>query len=102
MSRLGNLLFRLCLGLRFSDTRCGFKLFTEKARRKIFSRQPLLRWGFDTEILLIATRQGFRVEEVPVTWVDRERGHIHPVRDTLRSFGELFHMKRLLWRGHYD
>ncbi len=102
MSRLGNILFRFLLGLPYSDTRCGFKIFTTKARTAVFSRQTLMRWGFDTELLLIARRQGLRVEEVPVRWYDRERGHIHPVRDTLRSLSELFHMLRLLQRGEYD
>ncbi len=102
MSRLGNFLFRALLGLRLSDTRCGFKLFSAHARLRIFPRQTLLRWGFDTELLLIAQRQGIRVVEVPVTWYDRERGHIHPVRDTVRSFSELLHMVRLLWKGNYD
>lgn len=102
MSRAGWLLFRLLLGLRFSDTRCGFKLFSERARELVFARQTLERWGFDTEILVIAQRRGLRVREVPVQWFDRKRGNIHPLRDSLRSVREIFHIRRLVRTGAYD
>ncbi len=102
MSRAGNLLFRVLLGLRLTDTRCGFKLFNEQARHILFAHQTLERWGFDTEILVIAQRNHLSVQEVPVTWYDRERGNIHPVRDSLRSLQEILHIRRMVKRGHYD
>lgn len=101
MSRAGNLLFRVVLGLSLHDTRCGFKLFTEKARETVFPRQTLQRWGFDTEVLLIGKLHGLEVAEVPVIWYDRERSTIHPIRDSFRSFGELIHMVRMLLLGRY-
>ncbi len=101
MSRGGNALFRLMLGLRLHDTRCGFKLFTATARQTVFPRQTLARWGFDTEILVIAALHGLRIVEVPVVWYDRERSTIHPVRDSLRSFHELYCIARNKYRGVY-
>lgn len=102
MSRAGNLLFRLVLGLPHADTRCGFKLFTREAKDKIFPLQTLERWGFDTEVLVIAQRQGLKVAEVPVEWHDRPNGTIYPWRDSLRSLGEIWQIWRNRWRGEYE
>lgn len=65
-----NFLMRLETGLPFRDTQCGFKLFETSAAREIFSRQRLEGFGFDVEVLYIATRLGYRVLEVPVRWND--------------------------------
>ncbi len=102
MSRVGNLLFRLVLGLPYADTRCGFKLFTEGARDRIFPLQTLKRFGFDTEVLVIARRHGLKMAEVPVEWHDRPNGTIHPWRDSLRSLGEIWKIWKNRWEGKYE
>ena len=43
-----------------SDTQCGFKLFTRRASRSIFSSLHLERWAFDVEVLYIASRLGWK------------------------------------------
>lgn len=70
MGRVFNLLMRLETGLPFRDTQCGFKLFETAAAREIFGRQRLDGFGFDVEVIYIATRLGYRVLEVPVAWND--------------------------------
>lgn len=102
ISRAGNLLFRLFLRLPFADTRCGFKLFNRRSRDTIFARQTIERWGFDTEILVIALRHHFNVAEVPVRWYDKERGNIRPFRDAVRALAEIAHILRLSMTGAYD
>ncbi len=55
---------------RFSDAQCGFKAVrTDIARRLI----PLVEdddWFFDTEMLILAEKAGYRVKDVPVAWVE--------------------------------
>ncbi len=50
-----NLMMRALTGLPYQDTQCGFKLFRADAAREIFSRQRLEGFGFDVEVLYIAT-----------------------------------------------
>lgn len=102
MSRGGNFLFRILLGLKFTDTRCGFKIFNERARQILLPRLQLERWGFDTELLVVALRHHLSVREVPVIWYDQQRGNIHPIRDSFRSLAEIYHIRRHLQRGSYD
>jgi glycosyltransferase involved in cell wall biosynthesis len=65
------------------DSQCGFRL----ARYELL---PLLRqssdgFAFETENLLLAAQNGFRVEFVPVRTIYRdERSKIKPMRDTFR------------------
>ena len=58
VGRVFNLVMRLITGLDFKDTQCGFKLFQTRAGREVFSRQLLDGFGFDVEVLFIASRRG--------------------------------------------
>jgi dolichyl-phosphate beta-glucosyltransferase len=92
--RVFNLLLRLLLGLRFKDTQCGFKAFTREAARTILPFQRIEGWGFDPEILFLARRFGFGVQEVPVRWAHSEGTRINPLIDGARMFQE---MVRIRW-----
>lgn len=70
MGRFFNLMMRAVTGLPFHDTQCGFKLFESSAAREIFRRQTLDGFGFDVEVLYIASHLGYRTLEVPVRWND--------------------------------
>ena len=50
------------------------------------------RFDYETEVLIIASRKGYRIESVPITTVySDEVSKIHPLRDTLR-------FSKLMWR----
>jgi glycosyltransferase involved in cell wall biosynthesis len=100
--RAFNLALRLVLGLGYKDTQCGFKAFTRCAAQTIFPLQHIERWGFDPEILFLAMRVGFRVEEVPVQWAHREGTHISPLRDGMKMLLEILRVRWYAITGKYD
>jgi dolichyl-phosphate beta-glucosyltransferase len=51
------------------DTLCGFKMYTAAAAHKLYSRQTIMGFSFDLEILYLAAKYGYKVAEVPVDWV---------------------------------
>jgi hypothetical protein len=54
----------------FLDAQCGFKVLS---RRAVTDVVPLVRdtgWFFDTELLILAEKIGYRVKETPVKWTD--------------------------------
>ena len=53
-----------------TDTQCGFKFFSRAAAREIFSRQHIDGYMFDVEILVLARRLGYRIQQVPIRWRD--------------------------------
>ena len=52
----------------FEDTQCGFKIFTDKAVNDIFPKCKINGWSFDSEILLIAEKIGYKIKDVPIIW----------------------------------
>ena len=100
--RIFNLLLRMTLGLKFKDTQCGFKAFTQSAARKVFPLQKIERWGFDPEILFLARKFGLRVEEVPVVWGHSGDTRINPLLDGARMFQEMLRIRWYSLTGKYD
>ncbi len=100
VSRLGNFLVRILLGIKSVDTQCGFKLFSKKATEKIFPNQTIQRWGFDMEILAIAIRKGYRIKEVPVDWYDAEGSTVKKAA-ALKALKELISIKWKMMTGKY-
>ena len=58
------------------DTQCGFKAFRAPVAKLLFSLTSSTGFGFDVEVLTLATALGFRVTECPVTWVAVEGSHV--------------------------
>ncbi len=75
------------------DTQCGFKLFTKEAAHDIFRRQYINGFSFDVEVLFIAFKLGYRVKEVPVTWINSPRSKVNPVTDSARMLLDLFSIR---------
>jgi dolichyl-phosphate beta-glucosyltransferase len=100
--RIFNLLLRLTLGLQFKDTQCGFKAFKQHTVQAIFPLQKIERWGFDPEILFLARKFGFKVEEIPVTWGHSGGTRINPLIDGSRMFMEMLHIRWNDLREKYD
>jgi glycosyltransferase involved in cell wall biosynthesis len=99
--RIFNLLLRLTLGLQFKDTQCGFKAFKKPAAQAIFPLQKIERWGFDPEILFLARKFGFKVQEIPVAWGHSGETRIHPLIDGSRMFLEMLHIRWFSLTGEY-
>ena len=83
-----NFILRYFLGLHVSDAQSGFKAISQKAAKKLI---PLVRnneWFFDTELLLIAQENGYRLYEVPIRWNDSAKSSVvvlNTIIDYLRN-----------------
>lgn len=100
VSRFGNLLIRITLGIKSVDTQCGFKLFSSKATGEIFPKQMIDRWGFDMEILAIAIRKGYKIKEVAVDWYDAVGSQVKNSA-AVKTLKELWQIKRNIWAKKY-
>jgi dolichyl-phosphate beta-glucosyltransferase len=93
---------RAVMGLPYADTQCGFKAFTRAAAQTVFQLQTIDRWGFDPEILFIARKRGFRVDEVPVSWAHDERTRISYLKDGLRMLQDIAIVRWNALLGRYN
>jgi len=101
VSRLGNWLIRIILGIKAVDTQCGFKLFSAEASNRIFPLQTIDRWGFDMEVLAIAIRKEYEIKEVPVNWYDAEGSQVKKSA-AWKTLKELFLIKWNILTGKYS
>ena len=77
ISRTYNLLLRSVLATRIHDAQCGFKAVRSDIARRLLPAVQDDGWFFDTEMLLLAERNGLRIHEVPVDWVDDPDSRVH-------------------------
>jgi len=68
ISRVYNLIVRAMFGTSFSDAQCGFKAISSEAARDLLPLVEDQGWFFDSELLIIAEKRGYRIGEVPVVW----------------------------------
>jgi glycosyltransferase involved in cell wall biosynthesis/putative flippase GtrA len=103
-SRAYNLLLRALFATRVRDAQCGFKALRTDVARKLL---PAVRddgWFFDTELLLLAERNGLRIHQLPVDWVDDADSRVEVARTAL---ADLAGAARMAWtfatgRGRLD
>ena len=70
ISRGYNLMVRSMFFAGFPDAQCGFKALTRQAAQAIVPHVKNNNWFFDTELLVIAAKRGYRIRSVPVKWDD--------------------------------
>ena len=100
-SRLCNKVIQRSLVPRVLDTQCGFKAFRADVARDLFARATIDGWAFDLEILALARRRGFAIEEVGVEWKDDGRSRVNPLVDMWKVIREALTIRRNLARGVY-
>jgi glycosyltransferase involved in cell wall biosynthesis len=80
---------RVC-GQEIPDTQCGFRMVERQLVPELLSGGN--RFEYETEVLIIASRKGYRIESVPITTVYSDQvSKIHPLRDAIRFL-------KLMWR----
>jgi putative flippase GtrA len=103
-SRSYNLLLRATFATRIRDAQCGFKAVRAEVAHKLLPAVQDEGWFFDTELLLLAERNGLRIHQVPVDWVDDADSRVHVARTAL---DDLAGTARMAWtflngRGRLD
>jgi dolichyl-phosphate beta-glucosyltransferase len=101
VGRTGNLLVRMMAVRGIADTQCGFKLFPREIARRVFPAQRLTGAAFDVEVLFIVRHAGWKIAEVPVTWIDSPETRFSRVRDSLDALKDLVRIRWNWLRGRY-
>lgn len=101
MGRVFNVFVQIILFRGIRDTQCGFKCFRADLARKLFQTQTLEGFCFDVELLFLARMWGYRIEEIPVRWMNRDASKVGMFRDSVRMFRDLFLIRWRFWKGEY-
>lgn len=93
MGKVFNALVRTLVFGGFHDTQCGFKLFTSKAARDLFSVMKIKGFAFDVEALFLAKKMGYGIKEVPVRWLNSPLSKVRVLRDSSGMFLDLLKIR---------
>ena len=92
-SRGYSLLFRAMFFTTFRDAQCGFKAASRRAADDL---APLVRdngWFFDSELLILAQKCGYRIRELPVHWEDDPDTRVRILRTAWEDVKGLLRLK---------
>ncbi len=96
------------------DTQCGFKVFSKDSAQTVFSKikkihggfknigRSSVSAGFDVELLYIATKEGYKIKEVPVDWLYVETRRVSPIKDSIDGLLDLIRIRRNIIKKVYS
>jgi len=64
------LILKLVLGTKIKDLPCGFKAANQKIIKNIVPQIKNHTWFFDSEMVYLAERAGYKIKEIPVKWAE--------------------------------
>lgn len=99
ISRCYNLFVKAVLSTKFSDAQCGFKAVSRKAVNAIVPQIEDQSWFFDTELLVLAEKQGYRIKDIPVIWIEDDDSRVKIVQTAWEDIKGVFRLRRLLRHG---
>jgi glycosyltransferase involved in cell wall biosynthesis len=93
ISRAYSLIFRSMFLTGFLDAQCGFKAISRRAAQDLL---PLVKdngWFFDSELLILAESNGYRIKEIPVRWTDDPDSRVRIVRTAYEDMKGLLRLR---------
>ena len=84
----------IAAGFKLSDSQCGIKGFRRDIAKKIFSNCEVDRFAFDLEVIMIATKIGAKIAEMPVKIINHRESTVHIVRDSIKMLRDVRRMKK--------
>jgi glycosyltransferase involved in cell wall biosynthesis len=95
ISKVYNFLVRAMLGSEVRDHQCGFKAFRRESLMQLLDEVAASHWFWDTEILVRASRKGYKIREIPVEWTGKRETKVNLIKD---SFNMFLQTTKLWWQ----
>jgi glycosyltransferase involved in cell wall biosynthesis len=84
---------KLLFWTKASDYQCGFKAMARDAAQQLLPRVQDGEWFFDTELLIMAEKGGWRTCEVPVRWVEDPDSRVKFPQDIIKMASQLIRLR---------
>lgn len=83
-------------GFKLSDSQCGFKAFSGKAAKEVFSKCVTDSFAFDFEAIMFATRLGFKISEIPVKIINHRESEskVNIFSDSIKMLKDVMRIKK--------
>lgn len=93
VSRTYNRIISAVMRTSFKDAQCGFKALSRSAAQVLVPGIVNNHWFFDTELLVIAEKRGFKMLEVPVKWDEDSDTRVKIVQTALEDLRGLARLR---------
>ncbi len=98
ISRCYNLMVKSVLWTSFSDAQCGFKVLSRRTVQEIIPQVKDQAWFFDTELLVLAEKQGHRIKDVAVEWIEDDDSRVKILKTAWEDIKGVARLRWKLWR----
>ncbi len=102
IGRIFNTMVRWLVLPGLQDTQCGFKCFRGEVAKRVFQLQTLNGMSFDAEVLFIARKMGYAVQEIGIDWVFNADSRVRLVEDSMRMAFDLLTIRWRALHGRYE
>ena len=92
-SRSYNVIIKAAFFTRFSDAQCGFKAISSSAAQALVPKVQDQGWFFDSELLILAEKGGYRIKDIPVRWVDDPDTRVRVVKTAVDDLKGLYRLR---------
>ena len=92
-SRSYNTIIKAAFFTRFSDAQCGFKAISSRAAQALVPKVLDQGWFFDSELLILAEKGGYRIKDIPVRWVDDPDTRVRVVKTAVDDLKGLYRLR---------
>ncbi|MGQ0764509.1 MAG: dolichyl-phosphate beta-glucosyltransferase [Gemmatimonadota bacterium] len=98
ISRAYNVFVKAVLWTSFSDAQCGFKAISRSATAALVPAIRDQAWFFDTELLVLAEKRGYRIADIPVEWIEDDDSRVKIISTAWEDIKGVMRLRWALWR----
>lgn len=102
ISRIYNVIVKLVLSTRFSDAQCGFKAITREVVEHVVAQVKDQSWFFDTELMVLAEKQGYRIKDIPVVWNEDDDSRVKIAKTAWDDLKGVWRLRWFLWSNEFS
>lgn len=98
ISRIYNLFVKAVFCSKFSDAQCGFKAVSRRVVEEIVPKVEDQSWFFDTELLVRAEHEGYRIKDIPIVWIEDDDSRVKIMRTAWDDIKGVLRVRGQLWK----
>ena len=92
-SRSYNTIVKAVFLTRLSDAQCGVNAINSLAAQALIPKVLDQGWFFDSELLILAEKGGYRIKDIPVRWVDDPDTRVRVVKTAVDDLKGLYRLR---------